>query len=77
MVTIPHIDDVMLLFNILNRFEGLLEPLFEPDSHLVVAKFVKNSDETFQGGVASLVESTVVKEFVHGVLLALDNNSFN
>ena len=67
----------MLLFDILNRFEGLLEPLFEPDSHLVVAKFLKNSDETFQGGVASLVESTVVKEFVHGVLLALDNNSFN
>jgi hypothetical protein len=76
-VAIPHIDDVMLLFDVLNRFEGLLEPLFEPDSHLIVAKFVKNSDETFQGCVTSLIKSTVVKEFVHGVLLALDNNSFD
>jgi hypothetical protein len=77
MVAISDIHDVVLLFDVLNGFEGLLEPLFEPDAHLVMAQFVENSNETFQSGVTSLVKSAVIKEFIHGILLALDNDCFD
>jgi hypothetical protein len=73
-VAVPHVDDVVLLLNVLNWFECLLEPLFESNSHFVMAEFVENSNKTLQSTVASLVKSAVVKELVHSILFALNND---
>jgi hypothetical protein len=73
-VAVPHVDDVVLLLDVLNWFECLLEPLFESNSHFVMAEFVENPNKTLQSTVASLVKSAVVKELVHSILFALNND---
>ena len=76
-IAVAHVNHVMYLFDVFDRFECLLEPLFESNSHLIVPYFLKNSNKSFECRVAALVKAAVVEEFIHSVLLALDNNTFN
>jgi hypothetical protein len=74
---IPHINDVVLLFNIFNWFKSLLKPLFQTDTHFEMPEILKDSNETFQSSVASLIKPAVVEKLIHGVLLTLNDYAFD
>lgn len=73
---ISCLDQVFNLLLALKRFETLLEPLLKAASHSEVANTFKNTYKVFKGAMTFLVESAIIKEFIHSILFSTFNESF-